>query len=125
MVAWVAQGIAFAAMSLWATPVPVAVCAAAAGLVTVVGIRAMTQVLLVETTGPVRRSALAGQSILVDVTVSVGMLGGGVLIDRVGPQPMLLAAGLVTSAAAVVAGTARPRRWLPSTVRWARLGWGA
>jgi hypothetical protein len=108
MLAWLAQGLAFAAMSLWTTPMPIALCAMIAGLVTVVGIRAMTQVLLVETSGAARRAALAGQSVLVDVTASVGMLAGGIIIDRFGPQPVLLSAGLLTAGIAVAAGTARP-----------------
>jgi predicted MFS family arabinose efflux permease len=103
-VAWVGQGLAFAAMAVWTTPVSVAVCAAAAGAVTVVGIRAMMQVLLARTHGPARRAALAGQSILVDVTVSVGMLVGGVVIDHVGPRPTLAVTGLVTAAVALLAG---------------------
>ncbi|WP_057586137.1 hypothetical protein [Terrabacter sp. Soil810] len=103
-VAWVGQGLAFAAMAVWTTPVSVAVCAAAAGAVTVVGIRAMMQVLLARTHGPARRAALAGQSILVDVTVSVGMLVGGLVIDHVGPRPTLAVTGLVTAAVALLAG---------------------
>ena len=121
-VAWVGQGLAFAAMAVWTTPVSVAVCAAAAGAVTVVGIRAMMQVLLARTHGPARRAALAGQSILVDVTVSVGMLVGGVVIDHVGPRPTLAVTGLVTAAVALLAGLTgrsvrrRPARRRPSPV---------
>ena len=103
-VAWVGQGLAFAAMALWTTPATVAACAAAAGAVTVVGIRALMQVLLTRTHGPARRAALAGQSILVDVTVSVGMVVGGLVIDQVGPRPTLAVTGLVTAAVALVTG---------------------
>jgi hypothetical protein len=108
--AWVGQGLAFAAMSMWTSPAPIALCATVAGVVTVVGIRAMTQVLLVETSGPARRAALAGQSILVDATVSAGMLLGGLVLDRIGPQPVLLAAGLLTAGIAALAGSTGPIR---------------
>jgi hypothetical protein len=103
-IAWVGQGLTFTAMAMWTTPAVVAVCSAAAGAVTVLGIRAMMQVLLTRTQGAPRRAALAGQSILVDVTVSVGMLLGGVVIDHAGPRPTLAVAGLVTAAVALIAG---------------------
>lgn len=108
--AWVGQGLAFGAMSVWTTPVPVAIWSAVAGVVTVVGIRAMTQVLLVQTAGPARRAALAGQSILVDVAVSVGMLVGGAVIDEVGVRPTLGAAGAITAVVAVGAGLSAATR---------------
>ena len=116
-VAWVGQGLAFAAMAVWTTPVTVGVCAAAAGAVTVVGIRAMMQVLLTRTHGPARRAALAGQSILVDVTVSVGMLAGGFVIDHAGPRPTLALTGLVTAAVALVAGLTAGEAAAPSDLR--------
>jgi MFS family permease len=115
-VAWVGQGLAFVAMALWITPVPVAAWSAAAGAVTVVGIRAMTQVLLGQTSGPARRAALAGQSNLVDVTGSVGMLVGGAVIEELGVRPTLGAAGIVTAVVALVAGLrGRGRRRLVRT----------
>jgi predicted MFS family arabinose efflux permease len=101
---WVGQGLAFGAMAMWTTPVPVAVWSAVAGGVTVLGIRAMTQTLLVQTAGAARRAALAGQSVLVDVTVSVGMLVGGAVIDEVGVRPTLAAAGVITAVVALGAG---------------------
>ncbi|MBC9822577.1 MFS transporter [Terrabacter sp. MAHUQ-38] len=112
---WAGQGLAFGAMAVWTTPVPVAIWSAAAGMATVIGIRAMTQLLLVQTTGPARRAALAGQSILVDVTVSAGMLSGGLVIDLVGVRAALGAAGLAIAAVALVAGLStgegrQPRR---------------
>jgi len=107
-VAWVGQGLAFTAMAVWTTPPAVAAGAAVAGAVTVVGIRAMMQALLARIHGPARRAALAGQSILVDVTVAVGMLVGGLVIDHVGPRPTLAGAGLVTAAVALVAGLTKP-----------------
>jgi predicted MFS family arabinose efflux permease len=115
-VAWVGQGLAFVAMALWITPAPVAVWSALAGAVTVVGIRAMTQVLLGQTSGPARRAALAGQSNLVDVTGSVGMLVGGAVIEELGVRPTLGAAGIVTAVVALVAGLrGRGRRRLART----------
>ena len=108
--AWVGQGIALGAVAVWITPVPVAVWSAVAGVVTVLGIRAMTQVLLIQTSGPARRAALAGQSNLVDVTGSLGMLVGGVVIDELGVRPTLGAAGLVTAAVALAAGLGGTRR---------------
>ena len=116
-IAWVGQGLAFAAMAVWTTPVTVGVCAAAAGAVTVVGIRAMMQVLLTRTHGPARRAALAGQSILVDVTVSVGMLAGGLVIDHAGPRPTLALTGLVTAAVALVAGLTAGEAAAPADLR--------
>lgn len=115
---WVAQGLAFAAMAAWTTPIPIAVCAMVTGAVTVVGIRAMTQLLLTETSGPSRRAAIAGQSILVDATVSLGMLGGGLLLDHVGPQTVLLVTGLATAAVTLVVGLVpiRPGRDAECTV---------
>jgi predicted MFS family arabinose efflux permease len=112
---WAGQGLALGAMAVWTTPVPVAIWSAAAGMATVIGIRAMTQLLLVQTTGPARRAALAGQSILVDVTVSAGMLSGGLVIDLGGVRAALGAAGLAIAAVALVAGLStgegrQPRR---------------
>lgn len=107
---WVGQGLAFGGMAVWTTPVPVAIWSAAAGIVTVTGIRAMTQVLLVQTAGPARRAALAGQSILVDVALSSGMLAGGVVIDHVGVRATLGGAGLVIAAVALVAGLSTGHR---------------
>lgn len=100
---WAGTGFSFAAMSLWTTPAPVALVSAACGAITVVGIRSLTFLLLQQTAGGQRRAALAGQSIVVDVTVAIGMLGGGLLIDRFGPQPVLFASGLVTALVAFTA----------------------
>ncbi|WP_323097505.1 MFS transporter [Intrasporangium sp. YIM S08009] len=107
--AWVGQGAAFAVMGLVQTPLGVAVTAAAAGLVTVVGIRAITQVILTQTSGPGRRSALAGQAVVVNAASALGLLVGGVVIDQAGVGPTLVAAGFVTALAAVVAGSFRVR----------------
>jgi hypothetical protein len=107
---WVGQGLTFGAMALWTTPVPVAIWSAAAGGVTVIGIRAMTQLLVVQTRGPARRAALAGQSILVDVMVSLGMLTGGLVIDHVGVRAALGGAGLLIAAVALVAGLSTGER---------------
>lgn len=100
---WAGTGLAFSAMALSAHPVPIAITSAVCGAITVFGIRALTQVLLQQTHGSERRAALAGQSIVVDVTVAVGMLVGGLLIDRFGPQPVLFVSGLLTAAVAWIA----------------------
>ncbi|WP_207555697.1 MFS transporter [Intrasporangium flavum] len=105
--AWVGQGAAFAAMGLLQSPLGVAATAAAAGLVTVVGIRAITQVILTQTQGPARRSALAGQAVVVNATSALGLLVGGVVIDHVGVGPTLVGSGVVTALVALAAGSFR------------------
>ena len=117
MFGWAGQGAAFAAVGLTRTPLLVAVAAAVAGFVTVAGIRAVTQSLLHHTVGPARRAALSGQTVVVTVTSSFGMLVGGTVIETLGVRSTLLGTGLVTTLVAVAAGTlgvgsndARPRR---------------
>ena len=104
VLAWVGQGVAFAVMGLNLTSAAVAVTAAVAGLVTVVGIRAITQVILTQTSGAPRRSALAGQTVVVNASSSLGLFAGGVVIDHAGVGPTLVGAGLTTALVAVAAG---------------------
>lgn len=51
---------------------------------------------LQRTTGATRRTRLSGQAVVVGATSSLGLLVGGVVIERLGPQTSLLVAGVLT-----------------------------
>ena len=108
--AWGLTGIAWAAMGLVAsTPsatVVVAGASAVSGVTICVGNAGVTAQVVRGSDGPARRTLLAGQSVLVQATGSLGLLAGGSVLARVGAAPTLVASGtLLAAVAAVVAAT--------------------
>jgi len=107
-VCWALMGAGWVIIGI-APSLPVIAVAAGSGAICVVlGNACITRVVVRGTSGPDRRAALAGQSVVVNASSAAGMLVGGPLLAVFGSRPVLAAAGLVTATAALVLGVALP-----------------
>lgn len=100
-VAWAVQGLCWAGMGVWTSPVPIGVFAAVGGVSVVLGIAAISAVITRSSAGADRRALLSGQSVVVNANSAAGLLAGGPIITVAGAEHTLVGAGLLTSAVAV------------------------
>lgn len=131
--AWGLTGLAWAAMGLVASSpaatLVVAGAAAVSGVTIALGNAGVTAQVVRGSDGPARRTLLAGQSVLVQATSSLGLLVGGSVLARLGAPRTLTAAGTVLVAVAaatpLLAAASRARSRGSAHSRQRQNGWPA
>ncbi|WP_052593687.1 MFS transporter [Luteipulveratus mongoliensis] len=117
--AWTVGGLAWIGMSLWTTPWGFALMGGIGGCFAVLGIGAVNRIIAAAGAGPVRRTLMSGQSVVINATSSAGMLLGAPLLAVAGVRPTLAAAGILTTVVALLGPMLRLRRWAaPEAVTW-------
>ncbi|NHN56104.1 MFS transporter [Calidifontibacter sp. DB0510] len=102
--AWSVGGLAWVGMALWDSEIGIATSAALGGATLVLGIAAVNRAITTTSAGATRRTLMGGQATIVNATASLGMLAGGPILATLGFRTTLVAAGLLTTATALVAG---------------------
>lgn len=109
--AWTVTGLAWLAMGATASVPVIGIVAAVSGLAVVIGNGGVTALITRSSTGPDRRSLLAGQSVIVNGSSATGLLVGGPVLAVLGPRTTLEAAGIVLAAVALATLGATNHAW--------------
>ena len=108
--AWALTGCCWSAMGRWPHTPVIAGAAFLSGLAVVVGNSGVTAQITRGSTGAERRVLMAGQSVVVNASSSLGLLAGGLVLARIGATSTLVATGAVTTVVALTSLVA-VRRW--------------
>jgi MFS family permease len=115
--AWLVTGGCWVAMGLFPSITVIGAAGFVSGFAVVVGNAGVTATITRTSAGAERRTLLAGQSVVVNATSSLGLLAGGPLLATLGATRTLVVTGLLTAAvAAGVLQVAGGRRAGPGAV---------